>query len=191
MMSTVRPQYSSYSSISYGPTFGGGFDLYLANQCNRNKNSYTNLGYTYKTLSNYKYGGNNAKTLLAGSYNFQCSEYEVYYLTTTAQRRTIAKRKKDEENKIRQITKRLTKTLANSNVMKNQKKNMKNRLYNFVSRATPLNKQWTKCFTASEDAYLARKFHQRCDNKGPTLTLVRSGSHLFGAYNQNSWTSKF
>lgn len=181
MMSTVQPRYASYNARSYGPTFGG-HDLYLANQCNRNKNSFTNLGHSYKPPSNY---GGNARTLLAGSFKFQCTEYEVYYLTTAAQRRAEEKKRK------RQVAKQLKITLANSNVMNNQNSNMKKRLYSFVGKATPLNYQWTKCFVASENAYQARKFHQSCDNKGPTLTLVRSGSHIFGAYNDNSWTSKY
>ena len=97
-MSTVRPQYATYNRKDYGPTFGGGFDFYISNYCNRNKNSYSNLGYTYKTPTNYKYGGN-AKTLLAGSYNFKCSDYEVYYLTTASQRRAIAREWRNNKKK--------------------------------------------------------------------------------------------
>lgn len=39
--------HSTYGNNAYGPTFGGGHDLYLANNCNANKGSYANIGYSY------------------------------------------------------------------------------------------------------------------------------------------------
>ena len=42
----------------------------------------------------------------------------------------------------------------------------------------------------STDSGVAGTFHSNCDNKGPTLTVVRSSSgHLFGAVAANSWSS--
>jgi len=63
---------------NYGPTFGGGHDLYLADQCNANSSSYSNLSHDY---SGAKWGltyGSTAQTFFAGSYTFTVSEYEVY-----------------------------------------------------------------------------------------------------------------
>ena len=34
-----------------------------------------------------------------------------------------------------------------------------------------------------------KKFHQLCDNKGATLTIIRSGGYVFGGFNPNSWQS--
>ena len=62
---------------SYGPTFGGGHDIYVSDQANSNSLSYSNLGYNYKHPL-YSYNTNEAKSFLAGSYNFQVSEIEVY-----------------------------------------------------------------------------------------------------------------
>jgi len=70
-------QYSAYNGSSYGPTFGGGHDLYICNSCNSVGSSYTNLGHTY-TLIGYTYGQQNTKDYLAGSYNFTVIEIEVY-----------------------------------------------------------------------------------------------------------------
>ena len=36
-----------YCYTSYGPTFGNGYDLYLADQCDKNTNSYANFPYQY------------------------------------------------------------------------------------------------------------------------------------------------
>ena len=48
-------------------------------------------------------------------------------------------------------------------------------------------KRWKLCFRASEDWYSARAFHAACDNKGPTVTLVRVGDNVFGGYTDKSW----
>jgi hypothetical protein len=69
--------YGIYCHTSYGPTFGGGHDLHIANQSNLNATSYSNLVHSY-THPDYAYGSNEAKSFLAGSYNFQVSEIEVY-----------------------------------------------------------------------------------------------------------------
>jgi hypothetical protein len=62
---------------SYGPTFGGGHDFYIAGKSNLNATSYSNLGYSY-VHPDYANGSDEAKSFLAGSYNFQVSEIEVY-----------------------------------------------------------------------------------------------------------------
>jgi hypothetical protein len=61
------PQYSMYDNNSYGPTFGGGHDLYIPNGSNSNS-GYSNP-YSYDLPSN---------TALVGSYNFTTSEIEVF-----------------------------------------------------------------------------------------------------------------
>ena len=48
-------------------------------------------------------------------------------------------------------------------------------------------KQWQLCFRASENSYSASAFHTACDNKGPTVTLVRVGDNVFGGYTDKSW----
>ena len=65
-------QNAVYHSRSYGPTFGGGFDLYLSDNCNLNKNSYSNLGHTFNAVKD--------NNVLAGSHNFSVEEYEVWHL---------------------------------------------------------------------------------------------------------------
>jgi len=65
-----------YCDKSFGPKFGA-TDFYIANNSNINTTSCSNLGYSY-THPNYRYQTNEAKSFLAGSYNFQVSEIEVY-----------------------------------------------------------------------------------------------------------------
>ena len=51
-------------------TFGGGYDLYIYNDCNINTSSYSNLGYSYELPNGYAYGSNEAKNYFAGSHKF-------------------------------------------------------------------------------------------------------------------------
>ena len=77
-------QHATFSCSSYGPTFGGpgsGHDIYISSEASSNKNSHSNLGNTYEPPSGYSYGSEFAQSFLAGSYNFQPDEVEVFYET--------------------------------------------------------------------------------------------------------------
>ena len=70
---------SSYAICKYssfGPTFGGGHQIYIANNANSNTNSYTNFGNYYSVPR----GVQDKKTILAGTYQFTPDEVEVFYL---------------------------------------------------------------------------------------------------------------
>ena len=75
-------RYSIYDNRSYGPTFGGGFDISIYNYASSNRNSRSNLGYTYSPPSGYSYGSTFAQTFLAGTYHFTPDEVETFYETT-------------------------------------------------------------------------------------------------------------
>lgn len=66
-----QKQYSIYGGKDAGPSFGGGCDLYLGDNCNLSKASYSNFGHTYEA-------GDMDKTTLTGSYNFSVEDYEVF-----------------------------------------------------------------------------------------------------------------
>jgi len=67
--STQYPQYAIYDGSSYGPTFGGGHDLYIPDNCNVN-GGYTNTPHSYAGTNN---------TLLFGQYSgWTITDYEVY-----------------------------------------------------------------------------------------------------------------
>jgi len=82
--------------------------------------------------------------------------------------------------------------------------NCKNREGGFVSRESKLldrkykkdilrlfdNKKVVfKClFRASEHGYDASAFHGKCDGRGATFVVVKSGQYIFGGYNGESWS---
>lgn len=59
---------------NYGPTFGIGHDLYIANEAATNFNSYSRLGSSYS----YSQGNLNPDNILAGSNYFLVTGLEVY-----------------------------------------------------------------------------------------------------------------
>ena len=70
-------KYAIYCNSQYGPSFGGGCDIIIGDNSNTTVNSCSNLCCAYKHPQ-YEYGTNEAETFLAGSFNFQLDEIEVY-----------------------------------------------------------------------------------------------------------------
>ena len=73
-------KYAIYTRADYGPTFGGGHDIYITNNANGGTGAYTNFGHSYQPPSGYSYGSVKAKSLLAGSYKSTPNEVETFYL---------------------------------------------------------------------------------------------------------------
>ena len=42
-------------------------------------------------------------------------------------------------------------------------------------------------YRASSNGWAASSFHSYCDNKGPTVTVVKSGNYIFGGYTEKNW----
>ena len=61
----------------YGPKFGGGHDFVICDNSNQVNSSYSNLGSSY-LIQIYSHGSDQAKSFLAGSYNFLTREIEVF-----------------------------------------------------------------------------------------------------------------
>lgn len=43
------------------------------------------------------------------------------------------------------------------------------------------------CYRKTRVGPYASKFHSLCDNKGPTVVLVKVGKNIFGGYASKSW----
>ena len=67
---------------TFGPIFGSseGYDLVILSDSNADQISYSNFGHTYKH-ADYQFKSDKAKNILAGSFNFQTLEIEVFVLT--------------------------------------------------------------------------------------------------------------
>ncbi|CAB4010913.1 basement membrane-specific heparan sulfate proteoglycan core -like [Paramuricea clavata] len=49
--------------------------------------------------------------------------------------------------------------------------------------------KWNLCYRASRDGWSAQDFHKHCDNKGPTVVLVKASDCIFGGYTDQHWAS--
>ena len=70
------PSRAIYDWSGYGPTFGWGYDIKIADNANQNTNSYSQFGTSY-ALPN---GVTDRSTILAGAHYFSPDEVEVFYL---------------------------------------------------------------------------------------------------------------
>ena len=61
------------------------------------------------------------------------------------------------------------------------------KLSEYTEPVERIGKQWKLCWRASDQYFNASEFHAACDNKGPTVTLVKVGNNVFGGYTDKSW----
>ena len=47
---------------------------------------------------------------------------------------------------------------------------------------------WKLCWRVSRDGWDSSRFHSLCDEKGPTITIVKVGQYIFGGYTSLSWS---
>jgi hypothetical protein len=47
--------------------------------------------------------------------------------------------------------------------------------------------KWHLCYRASRDGWSAKDFHRHCDNKGPTVVLVKANNYIFGGYTDQNF----
>ena len=75
-------------------------------------------------------------------------------------------------------------------VILTDRRDFRNVLIRWIPMEFILTGEWRLLFRASRDGFTASAFHSTCDNKGPTITVVRSGANIFGGFTENAWTSK-
>ena len=87
--------------------------------------------------------------------------------------------------RLHSLIKKLTPVcFSGSTLLKVEQKKKLNEFYGKSSQ------QWELIYKASRDGFDANTFHSRCDNKGPTITIIQSNNgYLFGGYTSISWAS--
>lgn len=83
-------------------------------------------------------------------------------------------------------------TFFKSGFSKQSSFNLDNEDELFINNLFPGKKILAKLiFRASKHNFLSVSFHNKCDHKGPTITIVKSeGGMLFGGYTSVSWKTK-
>ena len=162
-------------NAEYGPSFGGS-DLILSYKgsdiFDPTRPNWSDLGFTYSLPDGVLFESDAAQSYLAGSYRFKVDEYEVFGVK-------IKNRKQSREEII---------TYLKSNIKTINEDHVKHfkylaELLDFKT-LDQLSKNLHLLFRASEhESSLAEKFHELCDGKGPTITIIRSDyQKLFGGY---------
>ena len=54
----------------------------------------------------------------------------------------------------------------------------------------PIGATYSLLYRATTDGKSPADFHRCCDNKGPTLVVMRSGEYIFGGYTSKPWESR-
>ena len=57
----------------------------------------------------------------------------------------------------------------------------------FLSPAVGNSSQWLLCHRASTHDWAVKTFHERCDNKNHTVTIIKKGQYVFGGYTDIAW----
>ena len=63
-------------------------------------------------------------------------------------------------------------------------------LSHFLSPAVGNSSQWLLCHRASTHGWAVKTFHERCDNKNHTVTIIKNGQYVFGGYTDIAWGKK-
>ena len=149
---------AAYST--YGPTFGGGHDLYL-NLSSNGTGCYSNLGHSYQDGSTLNLAEKQCR--LAGSYQFSIEEIEVYAVLG-----------KYSRYRLNSLILHPTQDLLLIRSWTGQFKNTELELV----------------YRGSRDGFEAKVFHTFCDDQGPTLIVCKSAGsgRVFGGYTSQSWS---
>ena len=92
---------------------------------------------------------------------------------------------KHQKEKERKEYLRINRNIPNGTLLQLEHKKKLNEFYG------DFDQQWELIYKASRDGFDAQSFHSRCNNKGPTMTIIQSNNNcLFGGYTAISWSSE-
>ena len=62
-------------------------------------------------------------------------------------------------------------------------------LHGFLAGAPEVgvDSSWLLCYRATLHGWIVKTFHDRCDGKRNTVTIIQKGQNVFGGYTDISW----
>ena len=60
----------------------------------------------------------------------------------------------------------------------------------FLSPAIGNNSNWALCWQASTHGWAGTTFHNKCDGKRHTITIIKKDQYVFGGYTDIPWSKK-
>ena len=79
-MRLINPEYAIYCYTGFGPRFGGGADIHIADECDKNANSYLDYPTSYSCSDLSSKSQENIEQLIGvkNGNSFKVLEYEVF-----------------------------------------------------------------------------------------------------------------
>ena len=59
----------------------------------------------------------------------------------------------------------------------------------WISSTPAKDAEWDMCFSTKNSGFSSTAFHNACDSKQYTITIVQVGDYIFGGYSDLPWTS--
>ena len=75
---------------------------------------------------------------------------------------------------------------SQSSILRNRNISYTNSLISFFT----VRSRFIRCWHAPSHGCDPSTFHRLCDGRGPTVTIIRVGSYIFGGYTDKSWTTR-
>ncbi|CAB4020380.1 Hypothetical predicted protein, partial [Paramuricea clavata] len=75
-------------------------------------------------------------------------------------------------------------TLSDSVILSGEPADFLTRLTSWTGKSST---NWKLCWRATLHGWAASTFHLKCDNKKPTVTIIKVGNFIFGGYATESW----
>jgi hypothetical protein len=164
-----------------------------------NNNSNYLINNLYKIIKELKQENEKDKTSIT---NLKNENLELKYIINTiiTQNRkfeeklsNLQKENKEIKEKIKQLKNQIEKTenennqnneLKNSTILNNKEEI--NLISNYIKENTKIN--FKLLYKLSKDGDLIKTFHEKCDNKGPTLIIIKTTKGFrFGGFNPITW----
>ena len=76
-------------------------------------------------------------------------------------------------------------------ILSSDQPNQRETLVNWLKESQAItNDSDNLLYRASRDGWVASNFHSSCDNKGLTVTVVKSRNYIFEGYTEQHWDGK-
>jgi len=164
-MKVISSKHAVVHDSSFGPTFGGGFDLYVSTMSNENKGSYMKFS-SYESPEGFR-DDKGGKFIVGNTdHSFQTIEIEVF---------EVAELKLEANFKM------------DSSIISAAQKDCFLELTGLGGKLFPL------LWRGSRDGFSITEFHRLCDGKANTVTIINikntKGEFIFGGFTSIPWSS--
>lgn len=185
-------QYAIKGSKDLGPCFGGGHDLRISQDFQKEECS-GYIGFSYESREKYSKD-------VYGDTAFFLTEIEVYKVSEGYEEEEEKQVKANNQHNYDDWPRLLEDAKEDDDIKRQQEKDVEKTSMSQIASHGDLDTvlNWVDpkrnfivqlAYRGSRDGYSSDSFHKRCDEIGPTLTLIKSkkSEQVFGGFTKQSW----